>query len=66
MAEDEPLRGGEDMEPTRVPLKGHNVLSTFDLPPRPDAVKAHEAAIRKHLQDRHAPPHDQPEPPDAA
>jgi hypothetical protein len=69
MAEDEPLRGGEDMEPTRVPLKGPNVLSTFDLPPSPDAVKAHEAAMRKHLQDRHAPPqdqHDRHDPPDAA
>jgi hypothetical protein len=69
MAEDQPLRGGEEMEPTRVPLKGPNVLSTFDLPPRPDAVKAHEAAMRKHLRDRQPPPRDQrhpQDPPDAA
>jgi len=51
MSEDEPLKGAEDMEPTRVPLKGPNVISTLDTPPHPDAVKAHDAAIRKHLQD---------------
>jgi hypothetical protein len=42
------------MEPTRVPLKGPNVISTFDTPPSADAVRAHDAAIRKHLQDRKA------------
>jgi hypothetical protein len=52
--EDDPFTGAEDMEPTRVPLKGPNVTSTFDTPPHPDAVKAHDAAIRKHLQDRRA------------
>jgi len=55
MTEEEPLRGGEEMEPTKVPLKGKNVISTFDLPPHPDAVKAQDAAIRKHLQDRRPP-----------
>jgi hypothetical protein len=58
MAEEEPLRGSEDMEPTKVPLTGPNVISTFDLPPHPDAVKAQDAAIRKHLQDRRPPPQD--------
>jgi hypothetical protein len=52
MTEAEPRKGAEEMEPTRVPLKGPNVISTFDTPPHPDAVKAHDAAIRKHLQDR--------------
>jgi len=52
MSEDEPLKGGEEMEPTRVPLKGPNVISTLDTPPHPDAVKAHDAAIRKHLRGR--------------
>jgi hypothetical protein len=52
MGEDDPFKGPEDIEPTRVPLKGPNVNSTFDTPPRPDAVKAHDAAIRKHLQGR--------------
>jgi hypothetical protein len=54
MTEEEPLKGGEEMEPTRVPLKGPNVISTFDTPPSADAVRAHDAAIRKHLQDRKA------------
>ena len=52
MTEDEPLRGAEEMAPTRVPLKGPNVISTFDSPPHPDAVRAQDAAIRKHLRDR--------------
>jgi hypothetical protein len=52
MTEEEPFKGGEEIEPTWVPLKGPNVISTLDTPPSPDAVKAHDAAIRKHLQDR--------------
>jgi hypothetical protein len=52
MSEDEPFKGSEDIEPTQAPLKGPNVISTLDTPPSPDAVKAHDAAIRKHLQDR--------------
>jgi hypothetical protein len=51
MHEEEPLKGSEEMEPTKVPLTGPNVCSTFDSPPHPDAVKAHDASIRKHLQD---------------
>jgi hypothetical protein len=61
MTEDEPYKGSEDMEPTKVPLTGPNVTSTFDTPPSPDAVKAQDAAIRKHLQDRRP----QQSPPDA-
>ena len=52
MTEDEPRKGGGELEPTRVPLKGPNVISTFDTPPHPDAVRAQDAAIRKHLQNR--------------
>lgn len=55
MTEDEPFKGAEDMEPTKVPLKGPNVTSTFDTPPSADAVRAQDAAIRKHLQDRKPP-----------
>jgi hypothetical protein len=60
MTEEQPFKGAQDMGPTRVPLKGPNVNSTFDTPPSPDAVKAHEAAMRRHLQDRRPPqdPHD--------
>jgi hypothetical protein len=62
MTEEEPFKGAEDIEPMKVPLKGPNVTSTFDTPPHPDAVKAHDAAIRRHLQDRRP----QQDPPDAA
>ena len=54
MDEEEPFKGAEEIGATRVPLKGPNVISTLDTPPRADAVKAHEAAMRKHLQDRRA------------
>jgi len=60
MTEDEPYKGSEDMEPTKVPLTGPNVTSTFDTPPSPDAVKAQDASIRKHLQGRR-PPQDPPD-----
>jgi hypothetical protein len=52
MTEEEPFKGAEEMEPTRVPLKGPNVISTLDVPPRPDALKAQDAAMRRHLKDR--------------
>jgi len=54
MTEEDPFKGGEEIEPTRVPLKGPNVTTTLDTPPSPDAVKAQDAAIRKHLRDRRA------------
>jgi hypothetical protein len=60
MTEEEPRKGGEEMEPTRVPLKGPNVISTLDTPPHPDAVRAQDASIRKHLQNRR-PREDPPE-----
>ena len=55
MTEDEQFKAGEEMEPTRVPLTGPHVTSTFDTPPSPDAVRAQDASIRKHLQDRRPP-----------
>jgi hypothetical protein len=55
MTEEDPFKGGEEIEPTRVPLSGPNVLSTFDVPPRPDAVRAQDASIRRHLRDRRPP-----------
>jgi hypothetical protein len=39
-------------ERTKVNLRGPNVTSTFDVPPRPDALKVQKAAIRKHLHER--------------
>ena len=63
MGEYEPFKGRESkLEPTEAPLKGPNVISTLDTPPHPDAVRAHDAAIRKHLKDRRPPQG----PPDAA
>jgi hypothetical protein len=62
MDEEEPLKGGDEMEPTRLPLKGPNVISTLDTPPSEDAVRAHDASIRKHLQDRRP----RQDPPDSA
>ena len=51
--EEEPFKGARARSSRRrVPLTGPNVISTFDTPPHPDAVKAHDASIRKHLQDR--------------
>jgi len=61
MSEDEPYKGGDDIEPTRAPLKGPNVTSTLDTPPHPDAVRAQKAAIRKHLRGRR-PGGDAPQP----
>jgi hypothetical protein len=61
MSEEQPFKGAEGIEPKLHPLKGPNVISTFDSPPHPDAVKAHDAAIRKHLQDRKPRPGQQPQ-----
>ena len=59
MSEAQPFKEGAGREPKLHPLKGPNMISTFDCPPRPDANKVHDAAIRKHLQDRR-PPKDPP------
>ncbi len=55
MTEDEPYKSGEEMEPTKAPLEGPNVTSTFDTPPSADAVRAHDAAMRRHLQGKRPP-----------
>jgi hypothetical protein len=52
MSEEQPFKDADEMEPTKLPLKAPNVISTLDTPPHPDAVRAHDASIRKHLQDR--------------
>jgi hypothetical protein len=52
MGEDEPFRGDEEIEPTKVSLKGPNVVSTFDTPPKPDALRAQKAAVRRYLKHR--------------
>jgi hypothetical protein len=62
MSEAEPFKGAEDIELTRVPLKGPKITCTLDTPPSPDAVRAQDAAIRRHLQERRPPG----EPSDAA
>jgi hypothetical protein len=51
MTEEEPFEPVGDLRPTKVELKGPNVISTFDTPPRAAAVRTQAAAIRKHLQD---------------
>ncbi len=50
MAEEQPLKRRQEPAPTRVPLRGPNVTSTFERPPHPDAQKAHDAVIRRHLR----------------
>lgn len=52
MTESDPLHGFGELEPRKLQLRGPNVTSTFDTPLRADALKAQDAAIRKHLQDR--------------
>jgi hypothetical protein len=55
MSEEQPFKDPGELEPTTLPLKAPNVISTLDTPPHPDAVKAHDATIRKHLQGRRPP-----------
>ena len=64
MGEYEPLEGSDRrLEPTEAPLKGPNVNTTLDTEPHPDAVKAQDAAIRRHLRGQR-PPQDPQDPPD--
>ncbi len=55
MNEEQPRGGDEEIEPMLAPLKGPNVVSTFDTPPSADAIRAQDASIRRHLRD-HRPP----------
>ncbi len=55
MTEEQPFKDPGELEPTTLPLNAPNVISTLDTPPSPDAVRAHDAAIRKHLQDQKPP-----------
>lgn len=61
MTESDPFRRIRRLAPTKVQLKGPNVITTFDKPLHPQAVKAQLAAIRKHLSARR--PGDGPSPP---
>ncbi|HEY2719142.1 MAG TPA: hypothetical protein VGI52_05885 [Solirubrobacteraceae bacterium] len=56
MTEQDPFQGKRELEPTNVRLDGPNTSSTFQKPLRPDVRRAHDAAIRKHLQDRRSGP----------
>jgi hypothetical protein len=52
MIENDPFEDArEKPRCTKVELRGPNVSSSFDRPPRPDALKVQRAAIRKHLHD---------------
>ncbi|HSZ70949.1 MAG TPA: hypothetical protein VK756_11385 [Solirubrobacteraceae bacterium] len=52
MTESDPFEDArEKPRCTKVELRGPNVTSSLDKPPRPDALKAQQAAIRKHLHD---------------
>jgi hypothetical protein len=55
MTESDPFRDArKPPECTKVELRGPNVTSSIDRPPRPDALRVQLAAIRKHLHDRRA------------
>jgi hypothetical protein len=56
MTEQDPFRGKHQPEQTKIKLSGPNTSSTFEKPPRADALRAHDAAIRKHLQERRSGP----------
>ncbi|HTA06128.1 MAG TPA: hypothetical protein VK774_07175 [Solirubrobacteraceae bacterium] len=56
MTEQDPFQGKREPEPTNVQLDAPNTSSTFQKPLRPDAQRAHDAVIRKHLQDRRSGP----------
>jgi hypothetical protein len=49
--EAQPFKAREQIAPTPLQLRGPNVISTFDTPLHPDAVRAQDASIRKYLQD---------------
>jgi hypothetical protein len=55
MTEHDPFEDArEKLECTKVQLRGPNVISSFDMPLRPDALEVQKAAIRKHLHQRRA------------
>jgi hypothetical protein len=55
MTENDPFQHARPkLQSTKVQLRGPNMTSSFDRPPRPDAIKVQRAAIRKHLHG-HAP-----------
>ncbi len=60
MSEEQPFTGDEEFGPDPLPLDDPNVTSTFDTPPSEDAQRAHDAAIRRHLQDQRSQQEQQP------
>ncbi|HVR04838.1 MAG TPA: hypothetical protein VMS02_02275 [Solirubrobacteraceae bacterium] len=55
MSESDPFRDAgrqPELQCTTVSLRGPNVTNSIDRPPRPDALRAQRAAIRKHLGQR--------------
>ncbi len=53
MNEDDPFaHAREKPHLTKVKLRGPNVTNSIDRPPRPAAIRAQRAAIRRHLSDR--------------
>jgi hypothetical protein len=55
MTEHDPFEDArEKLECTKVQLRGPNVMSSFDVPLRPAALKVQKAVIRKHLHERRA------------
>ena len=49
MSEPQPKKQPPPQEAIRVPLRGPNLMSSLDAPPRPAAIKVHQAVVRKHL-----------------
>jgi hypothetical protein len=58
MSEPEPKREPPKQKGIPVPLRGPNIVSSLESPPRPAALKVHQAVVRKHLLEQKA----QPEP----
>jgi hypothetical protein len=56
MSEHEPQRPRSEQDEIPVPLHGPNIVSSLDSPPRPAAIKVHQAVIRKHLLEQKAQP----------
>ena len=54
MTEHEPQPQPSSQEKIPAHLHGPNTVSSLDAPPRPAAIKVHQAVIRKHLLEQKA------------
>ena len=53
MTESDPFKHArEKLQFKKIEFRGPNVTSSIDRPPRPDALRVQQAAIRKHLHKR--------------